>query len=305
MPTIQGEKIGRLISQFKNRGVKFYHACQYKDFKTYLEIGGVPSRNLMERSGQPYTVFDTDNIDRENEVWNKVFGNLQDLGKGFAQGQRNENTAPTPNPYGPILLIFKPEVFTEALDVAISLRSAGGRDFNRENEALASAEIVNLIFLYEDITQAPNEYSKAHLKYSRALIETFGDQNAGSPEVSCVVPNEKFSFKRLIIICVDPYIINGQNLKEEVRSLKVQHRLGCVVWERRYREGRREMIQELANLLHDGFVSIPELIRSQNISDSLRDYAVRIQRGKMEFFYNRFASYLRTGTILELNAEEG
>lgn len=305
MATIQGEGIERLIGIFRERGVKFYHACQYKDFKTYLDLGGVPSRNLMEQSGLPYTIFDTDNTDRENEVWNKVFGNLQDFGYSFAQGQRNENTAPTPNPYGPILLIFNPEVFREATDVAICLRSTGGRDFNRENEALPNIEAVNRIFKYEDTNQAPNDYAKAYIKYQQALRETFGDPNAMTPEVSCIVPNGRFSFNHLFRVIIDPYIINSQNLKDKVLSLKIQHRLDGVVWKRLYREGRMEMKQELANILLENFISIPELINAQNISDNLRDYATRIQRGNRTFFYNRFAKYLRTGTLLELNNEIG
>lgn len=294
-----------MITLFQNRGVKIYHACQYKDFKTYLDLGGVPSRNLMEQSGLSYTIFDTDNTDRENEVWNKVFGNLQDFWYSFAQGQRNENTAPTPNPYGHILLIFNPEVFREATDVAICLRSAGGREFNREKEALPNVEAVNRIFKYEDTNQAPNDYAKAYIKYQQALRETFGDPNAMTPEVSCIVTNERFSFNHLFRIIVDPYIINSQDLKEKVLSLKIQHRLNGVVRKRLYREGRMEMKQELANILLENFISIPELINAQNISDNLRDYATRIQRGEMTFFYNRFAKYLRTGTLLELNNEGG
>ncbi len=305
MPTIKGNEIENLITLFNSRGVKFFHACQYKDFKTYVQLGGVPSRNLMEQSGLPYTPFDTDDTDRNNSVWNKVFGNLQDFGFGFAQGKKNPDTAPTPNPYGPILLIFNPQVFREATDVAICLRSAGGRDFDREQEALESANEVNKIFSYENIEEAPNEYAKAYIKRKEELQQTFGDPQAMTPEVSCIVENERLSFANLEKIIVDPYVINGQNLCEKIKRIKIDNQLNGVVWSRLYKrdEARMEMKQELANLLVESFVSIPQLIQNQNISDELKDYAERIQRGEMTFFYNRFAKYLRTGTLLELHNE--
>jgi len=305
MPTVRDAEIENLIALFNGRGVKFYHACQYKDFKTYLEIGGVPSRNVMEQSGLPYTPFDTDEVDRNNYVWSMVFGNLQDFGVAFAQGQRNDYTAPTPNPYGPILLIFNPAILREAEDVAICLRSAGGMNFNRDNEALPNTESVNRIFEYENVEEAPNEYSRSYVAFAGTLRERFNDNNAMTPEVSCGVENEKLSFNQLFRIVVDPYVINNQSLSAKVRSLRNQYGLNGVVWERLYRQGenRIEMKQELANILLQEFVTIPQIIQNEDNSEDLRDWAKRIQRGNMTFFYNRFGRYLRTGTVFELNDE--
>ena len=189
MPTITGNEINILIDIFNERGVRFYHACQYKDFKTYLRLGGVPSRNLMENSGLDYTHFDTDDVDQDNSVWDKVFGNLSDFGLGFAMFNHSEHTAPLPNPYGPILLVFKPEVFLSAYDVAICLRSAGANRFNRENEALL-VEQVNKIFRYENVNEAIYPSDRSSIKWKDALQEAFGIRGASSPEVSCIVNNE-------------------------------------------------------------------------------------------------------------------
>ena len=57
-------------------------------------MGGIPSRNLMQKSGEPYTPFDTDEADQTNSVWNKVFGNFMDSGNFFAYANRNNDTAP-------------------------------------------------------------------------------------------------------------------------------------------------------------------------------------------------------------------
>jgi hypothetical protein len=303
MSVIPDTEIAELVNLFNRRGVMFYHACQYKDFKTYIRLGGVPSRNLMESSELPYTVFEKDGVDKTNEIWDKVFGNLSDFGFSFAKGKRNENTAPTPNPYGPILLIFKPEVFYEAIDVAICLRSAGGRDFNRDAESLSSVDEIDRVFRYS-IEEAPNDYAKADIKFSVDLREEFNDSQAMSPEVSCTVEDERISFGPFLDrIIVDAYIISGQSLTEKVKNLKQANSLTGVVWERRYSEGRREIKQELADLLLEKIVTVDEIVQSEQTSQDLKDWASRVIRGKMRWQYDRFIQYLRVGTILELNDE--
>ena len=308
MTTIRGAEIENLITLFNTRGVKFYHACQYKDFKTYLKIVGVPSRNIMEQRGLPYTPFDTDENDRNNSVWDMVFGNLSDSGTSFAYGKIKDTTAPTPNPYGPILLAFKPEVFREAEDVAICLRSAGAKDFNRENEALPNIESVNRIFKHENIEDAPNEYSRSYVAFSDTLKERFRGRNEWKPEVSCATENEILSFNQLFKIIVDPYVINNQSLIEKIRVLKKQYSLNISIDERTYTQGenRFETMQELANLLlqEPATVTIQQIIQNHDqTSDSLRDWATRIQTGNVSFSYDRFVNYLKIGTLLDLAKE--
>lgn len=302
MSLIQGSEVTELIKLFNSRGVKFYHACQYKDFKTYLQLGGVPSRNLMEASGLPYTFFETDEVDKTNEVWDKVFGNLSDFGISFSQGKKNENTAPTPNPYGPVLLIFNPDVFYEATDLAICLRSAGGKNFSRDTESLSSAIEVNRIFQYR-IEDAPNNYAKAYIKFSKGLREEFNNHQAMSPEVSFKVQSEKISFNYLTRVVVDSYTISGQNLSDKVRKLKQLSNLPCFVQDRRYGEGRREIKQELADLLLQQDLTINEIIQNRQTSENLKDWGDRLIKGGMIWQYNRFAKYLRLGTILEIHRE--
>ncbi len=302
MPLIRDHEIANVIDLFNKRGVKIYHACQYRDFKTYLELSGVPSRNLMESSGSPYTPFGTDDVDKTNEVWTKVFGNLSDFGYRFAQGRRNENTAPTPNPYGPILLVLNPEVLSEAEDVAICLKSAGGMDFNRESESLGSAGEVDRIFEH-GIENAPSNFAKTYVKFDKALRSEFGNEQAKTPEVSCTVENERLSFNHLEKIEVDPYVINQQNLFDKVRTLKQRYGVNGAVWRRHYQEGRLEIAQELADLLSQGLVTTNDIIHNERTSEGLRDWVARINRGRVDWQFDRFAKYLRIGTILELQNE--
>lgn len=299
MPTITGNQIHEVVDMFNGRGLKIYHACQYRDFKTYIKLNGVPSRNLMDNSGLPYTHFDTDDIDRDNGVWDKVFGNFSDFGNGFAKGQRNENTAPTPNPYGPILFIFHPQVLLYADDIAICLKSAGGQHFNRETEALSTVDDINNIFEYPNIADAPGKWDKSHVAFRSTLQERFGDKKASSPELSCSGQNELFELKYLYKIIVDAYRIDGVSLYEKVNDVKRENNIGGQLKIRSYKEGRKEIKQELANLLVNEFVT-PKQITDSDVSGDLKDWANRIIRGQMKFFYNRFAKYLRNGTLLEI-----
>ena len=100
MPLLQGAELEKVVSLLDKRGVFFYHACQLKDFKTYVRIGGIPSRKLLETSGLPHTAFETDAADHDNGVWPKVFGNLTDFGLGFAWGEWREGTVPRRIPTG-------------------------------------------------------------------------------------------------------------------------------------------------------------------------------------------------------------
>lgn len=302
MAVISGNQIEELVQMFATRGVQFHHACQLVDFAAYLKVGGIPSRGRMETDKLPYTSFDTDHRDRENQVWDLVFGNLQDFGVNFAQFRRNENTAPTPNPYGPILLVFNPDVLKESTDVAICLRSAGGRSFDRFSEALSSCEEVNRIFQFEDVSQAPNQYAKSYIAYAQELRERFNNQDAQTPEVSCTTPDGILSFHHLDKIIVDPYCVEGKNLLPVVEAMKREYGLPGVVWRRLYKDGesRLEIKQELANHLLEKQLRLSDLLNDDEYSDALKDWARRLRNGNMGFFFDRFANYLRAGTILPL-----
>lgn len=294
---IQGVEIQNLINLFRERGVKFYHACQFRDFKSYLHLAGIPSRFLLENENMVFTPFHTDNQDRNNEVWNKVFGNLSDFGFPFARGNWSERVAPTPNPYGPILFVLEPEVLGESTDIAICLRSAGGRDFRRAEEALASTNEVNRIFKYR-IDEAPSHWEKSYIKFSNELKEEFRNKNAMTPEVSCTVANNRLSFAHISKIVVDSYHINQNTLIALVNFYIRQHNIFCPVEARTYREERRNILNQLTTLLIEGIPTLNQIIQSPQLSEEIRDWARRLMN--IEWQYTRFARYLRIGTILEL-----
>lgn len=297
MPTINGTRISDLVAHLNHRGVLLFHACQLKDFEAYLALGGVASRNLMTESGLEHTPFDTDAVDRTNDVWDKVFLNLEDFGFPFAYGARNENTAPTPNPYGPILLGMEPESLLATSDVAVCLRSAGAQDFSRENEALGTIEEVDRVFTLS-LEDCAGEYDGRKVKFKSSLRDEFPDHHTGSPEISCAVEGELIPFKYLTQIVVDPYVVGGNSLVERVRTLSTQSGLGVRPWARRYTDDeRRGLLQDLADFLAENDDSLEDIVGNENGSPALKDYATRLVKGNMDFAFGRFATYLQVGTI--------
>lgn len=296
MPLITGEEIARLVELFEQRNVRFYHACQYKDFKSYLHLGGVPSRELLNQRRLNYTRFDTDNRDQTNAVWSKVFGNLSDFGAPFFNGR--DDTASIPPPYGPILLVFSPRVFEEASDMAICLRSAGAIGFNREDESISSIDDVNRLFIHENIDVASGN-QLSWIKQTQQLRNTFGDGRDHSPEISCTTELGMLSFDHLRYITVDPYNFNGNTLCQLVEGHAIN--LGINVYERtRSSATKIEIINSIKNLLLESNVTPQDLQNNLLLSPELRNYANRVNSQQLSYQLDRFLRYLREGTVLEV-----
>lgn len=303
MALIKQERIEEIIEIFRLRGVRVFHACQLQDFYSYLQLGGVPSRSLLEQKRMPFTAFDTDEVDKTNGVWDLAFANLQDYGLSYAKFNWSEDRAPTPNPYGPILLEFEPECLSESEDLAICLRSAGGSDFSRENESLSKLEEIHQIFKYADPTDAPNDYAKAYIAYDSELQSRFANQSAKSPELSINNPVQLISFNRLAKIIVDPYVVANNRLFTIVKNLARERNLrNTPVFPRSYKRESKRMgiLRELSAMLIEGEVELFYLSNSGHVSSELKEWATLLLPS-MSFFFKRFQKYLRAGTVLPLS----
>ena len=297
MPLITGTGIAELVDLFEQRGVKFYHACQYKDFKSYLRLGGVPSRSLLSQNQLNYTRFDTDSRDVDNSVWDKVFGNLSDFGAPFFSG--NDNTASVPPPFGPILLVFNPRVFMEANDIAICLRSAGAENFDRERESLSSHIDINNIFRHVDIDSSADSRELSYIKYNSELQQTFGVRNAGSPEISCSTNTGMLSLNYLTNIRVDPYLFGSIILFTLVRDrVSSLHGNFNIHVNERYTSTntKREFTSVMVDLLSKSDVTAHDVLNNVSLPAFIHNYINRVHA----YQFNRFAKYLREGTILDV-----
>lgn len=286
---IQGEEIKELVQLLEQRGAYLYHACQLLDFQSYLNVGGIPSRAYLESMGQSYTPFDTDEKDRIRGVWDKVFANLSDFGFFFAVGYNA-----VPNTYGPILFQIKPEALHDATDVGICLRSAGEEGFNRVRESLTSIQEVDYLF------EHPVEDSRsARVKRKQELQRDFTPQ-ASAPEISCTIVSGRFSMQYVQWVRVEPFIIGEQPLRLRVEQLKSNSGERFRVFERDRYERYPSYTNELIDILVERIPSLQNLSQDTNASQELRDWAKRLIDQKLEYQFNRFARYLRDGTLIPI-----
>lgn len=263
-----------------NRKAKLFHACQLQDFRSYVKLGGIPSRNKLSNSNLPFTTFDTDNIDKDHDLWNKVFGNFSDFGIGYSKALSKS----FPNPYGPIQIVLNPSAFDEVSDIAISLRSAGAGDFDRGQESLKSSQDLNQIYFNIEIKK---DTTDKYTAFSKTLNERFNRSNCTSPEFNCTIENEIISFEHCVYIIVDNCIFNGKPLIDEVK--KITPKTVCA---RTYDGNKGGLILELSKLTHFHDCSKKALLSNVNASDELKN----VISGMNEFHFNRFISYLTSGT---------
>ena len=291
---ITGSQIQSLVDLFEKRQVFLYHACQLIDFASYLSLGGIPSRALLETNELPFTSFETDTIDQANKVWDKVFINLSDFGYFFARGGKN-----VPNPYGPVLFKICPSALLEASDVAVCLWSAGAKGFNREREALNTLEEIENLFLYPSNVGTPQS---TYVKYSDQLAADFGRQKAQAPEISCTMPNSLLSIEYVNFVGVDPYIINNRKLLDWVDEIKQKNLVQFSTRERSHfpERSRKDFYNQIAERIGEKIPSLCTLAHDSTCSLPLREWAEQISR--IEWQFQRYAKYLRDGTLKPLKA---
>jgi len=314
------KNIEELVKLFNERGVVLYHACQLADLESYLYLGGIPSRALLESSDSNFTKFESDEVDKKNSVWDKVFLNLSDFGTNFAS-PKNSNISPPkcfPNPYGPILLIIKPEALLEATDVAICLRSAWSRGFSREKESLSNIRDVNRIFVYpvEDISQ-----KKSEVKYKDPLKTEFAqDFEVGyrfaDPEISCSVASGRISTKYITSILVDHYVIQDE-ISYDFASLDmplvdwVKKEISCYtssikVSERHYTQPiRKELLKNLTSVLSSvSGNDITGLLTREKLNryPLLNEWIIALRSKGLEHKFKYFADYFFKGTFKHIHA---
>jgi len=286
------DEIKNLIRLFRWREVSLFHACQFIEFHSYLTVGGIPSHDCLERQRLKYNPLVTDDNDRRNGVWDKVFVNLQDYGEIFSRGKDG-----TPNAYGPILFKINPEAFSVATEVAITLRSAGASNFNRQEEALSSITEVDRVFCYS---------TSPLVRFTNNLREAFPDRPANyveSVEIHCVFPDGYLPLNYVEAVIVDPYWIKEKQLLFFVNNVRSTCRARFPISTRTVRDERRSLYKELAclfihSILSNGPVpSLEDLLYASSVSEDMQAWAQRISCRSMGWQFERFSTYLCNGTL--------
>jgi transposase len=173
-----GQDIVDLVHLLNQREVALFHACQYRDLLSYLSLGGIPSRALMEDNLLSFTEFLTDAQDHRNGVWERVFVNPEDHGAFFAKG-----VFWTPNPYGPIQIQMLPDILLDAVDVCWTTRSAGAPDFELIAESVTDLRLIDALFMHPDSFHPV--HMRSDLMYTNDIRELLQDERAGRPEINC------------------------------------------------------------------------------------------------------------------------
>lgn len=296
---ITGRNIGHLVELFEARDVKLFHACQFLDFLSYLRLGGIPSHDCLERANLPFTPLETDENDKVNGVWDKVFVNLSDFGKTFANGGNG-----VPNPYGPILIQVRPAILLEATDIAISLKSAGAPNFDREKEALKTLEDINRLFTHPRDAGSPESH---YIKFRAALREDFQYPKAADPEISCSVPKGFLPFHHGTIVTVDPYIIRGRSLSYWVQQETRNYKWKLFVRERTGRkpewDSRKRLYNELSEVISAGTLLLQDLLQ-EDINPDIEEWAQTLGGANLDLQFRRFARYLHYGTLEYIHSLE-
>lgn len=298
MALIEGVDIQKLVELLQQKNVYFYHACQLKDFLTYLRIGGIPSRKHMEENQHDFTSFDTDEVDKDNQVWDLVFGNLSDFGSSFAKGKWGEKP-PVPNPYGPITLYCSPKILLEADDIAICLRSAGGSNFDREEEGLAIEDVPKIFYCLE----CTEDYKEPWIKFSEKLKEAFNikDSKTYNPEISCSSPKEFLPLQYVEKIIVDEIPINDTTLREIIREKAKNNSFHVDIYNRFYHDtegkNRKEILHHLVNCIHDGLNDFNSVYSKSVNHQYTKDWLDKIKTCGNVYQFNRYLKYLSEGTF--------
>lgn len=291
---MRGADIAQLVDLLTRRGVSLFHACQYADFCTYLALGGIPSRALLEDTRLCFTPFATDANDRSNGVWDKVFVNTADFGDWFARGR-----SWVPNPYGPIVIQLQPAALLEAVDVAVCYRSAGAAGFNREQEAIAQVEEVDRLFLHPPDSGFPRSSYLKPIPQLQALRP-----GARLPEVSLSVPGGCLPLNHAIVIWTDPYEVGGRSLREWVCAAMNGVGIDLPLWQRFCHEERRALYAELLSFVMTGYTSLRPL--TQRAGPALQTWAADILAQELDYQFRRYSRYLMEGTVRPLiNAASG
>jgi hypothetical protein len=289
----ESKVLKKVVENLRLRGVSLYHACQLDDFISYIKLGGIPSRNILLSKGLPFTAFESDETDKANRVWDKVFGNFSDFGAIFHYGAQV-----IPNPYGPIVFKIDPEALLTAADLSITLRSAFYRNFSRELESLVSVEQVDSLFV--NPIDAQNAY---YIKNSKQLQDTFQNEPnikspIRSPEWSCTIAGEIMTIESVDYILCDPIALGGTTLlkivSDKLENSEVRALLRKTKCKSKY--------QEIIDIVRSGESSLLTISKSKNVSEEVKLWAQETAKKNLHETFRRFAGYLYSGTLSKFPA---
>jgi hypothetical protein len=200
-------------------------------------------------------------------------------------------------------LLLEPKALSEACDIAISLRSAGSPDFNREAESLKSVREVDRLFYYGLNDCSMRQRKK--LKSRDELRKEFQKAYVSNPEISLSIDVGILSLQYVHAVLVDSYWLFRKYLFNHVKN-SARHHPGQLKYDfRRYKPAQSAILCDIANLLMLGDSSLDDLINNPYLATETREWAKSIKGKKdMDDQWRRYATYIRKGTLVPILEEQ-
>ena len=260
-----------------SKEAKFYHAINYADFGAYCSERSILSRQVLSSTYNEFTSFFSDELDKTLNVWNRIFGNLNDIGKYFWKYERA-----TPNAYGPITIVLKKDIWSELSDITITTRTITSLDSKRITDK-------NVDEIFEEFN--------GHYRLKLGFTAT---------EVS--VLNTKISFDNIAYILIDPMIINGLSLRQHVVNLLVEKNIynngitdRQVIERTVYEQSQIDRISKLiewARILRGNLIIQNEPLE-KSLPENLKDWFKQLEDWKKRIMAS-WLTYIYNGTISKL-----
>jgi len=184
-----------ISTRFAQQGVRFYHAENIEGFRSHCESGQLHCRKAMlEMIPAQYTHFESDDYDQACGLDERVFGNIYDIGSIYARANLGSQNHAAPNVYGPLIFVFRPDVFSVMHDIVITQKSSwkskprwreGSITTEEQVEALLNAEWakdnVADAWQYAEISCANTAIPLTHLE--KIIVEPLKINISADPQV--------------------------------------------------------------------------------------------------------------------------
>lgn len=256
---------------------KFYHAINYADFGAYCRNNAILSRRLLSTLFPDYTKFFSDKLDQDIGVWDRLFGNLNDIGKYFWSYENS-----TPNAYGPITIVLRKEAWYELTDISITKRTITSVNNEQINH-------INIDNIFEEFN--------GHYRLKSGYKGT---------EVSA--SNSKIGLNNIAYILIDPININKQSLKKHVLLLLEKTDLlnngiseKQIIERTVYEVSQKILIEKLLNWARSlrGKLLLNNEQLENSLPNDLKDWFIQLDSWKKRPLAS-WLTYIYNGTICHL-----
>jgi len=287
------DEINKTVEMLIDRDAYFFHSCQLIDFKTYLLMGGIPTRELLENKKMLFSTYKSDDNLKSNNGTDKIILKFVDFGNQFFH---KINTIP--NPFGPIVLQIKPDVLLKAQEVTVYKKSMRSKDFD-ENNTINNVNDIDQLFKYDSNVPFPEKR-----QIRDELADYSGYEYDQAPEIVCTFENDILPIEFVTLASVDQYVIKRRQLSHWSDEMRYATKFTFPT-QRRYCP-RAVCVDICADIYSNIVEEIPTL---ENIKKTSQKVEVQkwcsllMETGKEEQF-NLFVEYLRNWTFLPFHKDE-